>query len=65
MLKRIDLLGKRTDMSVIICTHILKDVQQVCDYAAVLVDGKIPVVETVESLRRPRTPSYQIVLAGN
>tara|TARA_Y100000814_G_scaffold280525_1_gene244001 strand:+ start:257 stop:1201 length:945 start_codon:yes stop_codon:yes gene_type:complete len=65
MLKRIDLLGKRTDMSVIICTHILKDVQQVCDYAAVLVDGTIPVVETVENLRRPRTPSYQIVLAGN
>ena len=48
-----------------ICTHILKDVQQVCDYAAVLVDGTIPVVETVENLRRPRTPSYQIVLAGN
>jgi len=65
MLKRIDLLGKRTDMSVMICTHILKDVQQVCDYAAVLVDGTIPVVETVENLRRPRTPSYQIVLAGN
>ena len=64
MLKRIDLLGERTDMSVIICTHILKDVQQVCDYAASISRRNHPVVETVESLRRPRTPSYQIVLAG-
>ncbi|MBA61391.1 MAG: ABC transporter-like protein [Planctomycetaceae bacterium] len=65
MLKRIELLGERTDMSVMICTHILKDIQQICDYAAVLVDGTIPVVETVENLRRPPTPSYQIIIAGN
>ncbi len=65
MLKRIKLLGEGTDMSVIICTHILKDVQEICDYAAVLVDGMIPVVETVENLQRPRSPSYQIRITGD
>ena len=65
MLKRIKLLGERTDMSVIICTHILKDVQEICDHAVVLVDGTIPVVETVENLQRPRTPSYQVRVTGD
>ena len=65
MLRRIEMLGERTDMSVLICTHILKDVQQICDYAAVLVDGTIPVVDTVENLRRPPSPSYQVRITGN
>ncbi len=65
MLRRIQLLGERTDMSVMICTHILKDVQQICDYAAVMVDGSIPVVDTVENLRRPSSPSYQVRITGD
>ena len=65
MLRRIEMLGERTGMSVMICTHILKDVQQICDYAAVLVDGTIPVVDTVENLRRPLSPSYQVRITGN
>ena len=49
----------------ILVNKILKDVQQICDYAAVLVDGTIPVVDTVENLRRPLSPSYQVRITGN
>ncbi|MEC7566108.1 MAG: ABC transporter ATP-binding protein [Planctomycetota bacterium] len=65
MLNRIKLLGQRSSMSVIICTHILKDVQEICKHAAVLVDGTIRLVESVENLRRPATPSFQVRVVGS
>jgi len=64
MLNRIKLLGQRSSMSVIICTHILKDVQDICEHAVVLVDGAIRLVESVENLRRPATPSFQVRVVG-
>ena len=65
MLNRIKLLGAESSMSVMICTHILKDVQDICEYAAVMVAGRVPLLQTVEKLRKPATPSFQIRVLGD
>ena len=65
MLNRIKLLGSESSMSVMICTHILKDVQDICEYAAVMVDGRVPLLQTVEKLRKPATPSFQVRVLGD
>ncbi|MBT4694619.1 MAG: ABC transporter ATP-binding protein [Planctomycetaceae bacterium] len=65
MLNRIKLLGVESSMSVMICTHILKDVQDICEYAAVMVAGRVPLLQTVEKLRKPATPSFQIRVLGD
>jgi ABC-2 type transport system ATP-binding protein len=64
MLNRIKLLGAESSMSVMICTHILKDVQDICEYAAVMVAGRVPLLQTVEKLRKPATPSFQVRVLG-
>ncbi|MBC8437429.1 MAG: ABC transporter ATP-binding protein [Planctomycetes bacterium] len=65
MLNRIKLLGNESSMSVMICTHILKDVQDICEYAAVMVAGRVPLLQTVEKLRKPATPSFQVRVLGD
>lgn len=65
MLNRIKLLGSESSMSVMICTHILKDVQDICEYAAVMVAGRVPLLQTVEKLRKPATPSFQVRVLGD
>jgi ABC-2 type transport system ATP-binding protein len=65
MLNRIKLLGAESSMSVMICTHILKDVQDICEYAAVMVAGRVPLLQTVEKLRKPATPSFQVRVLGD
>ena len=65
MLNRIKLLGAESSMSVMICTHILKDVQDICKYAAVMVAGRVPLLQTVEKLRKPATPSFQVRVLGD
>ena len=65
MLNRIKLLGSESSMSVMICTHILKDVQDICEYAAVMVAGRVPLLQTVEKLRKPVTPSFQVRVLGD
>jgi ABC-2 type transport system ATP-binding protein len=65
MLNRIKLLGDESSMSVMICTHILKDVQDICEYAAVMVAGRVPLLQTVEKLRKPATPSFQVRVLGD
>jgi ABC-2 type transport system ATP-binding protein len=65
MLNRIKLLGVESSMSVMICTHILKDVQDICEYAAVMVAGRLPLVQTVEKLRKPAAPSFQVRVLGD
>ena len=65
MLNRIKLLGAESSMSVMICTHILKDVQDICEYAAVMVAGRVPLLQTVEKLRKPAAPSFQVRVLGD
>jgi ABC-2 type transport system ATP-binding protein len=65
MLGRIQSLSRKSGMSVLISTHILPDVQQICDYAIVLVDGQVRRVDSIENLNRPASPSLQMRIVGD
>ncbi|MFP6750616.1 MAG: ABC transporter ATP-binding protein [Pirellulaceae bacterium] len=65
MLGRIQGLSRKAGMSVLICTHILPDVQQICDYAVVLVDGQVRRVDSIENLNRPASPSLHLRIVGD
>ncbi|MEZ6096336.1 MAG: ATP-binding cassette domain-containing protein [Pirellulaceae bacterium] len=51
--------------SVLISTHILPDVQQICDHVMILARGKIRLNESFETINRPATPSLTVRVLGN
>jgi len=65
MLGRIQVLSRKAGMSVLISTHILPDVQQICDYAIVLVDGQVRRIDSIENLNRPASPSLHLRIVGD
>ncbi|MEE2686516.1 MAG: ABC transporter ATP-binding protein [Planctomycetota bacterium] len=65
MLGRIRVLSRKAGMSVLISTHILPDVQQICDHAIVLVDGEVRRVDSIENLNRPASPSLHLRIVGD
>lgn len=65
MLRRIKQLSERLDMSVFICTHILPDVQDTCDYVVVIAAGEVRASDTVETLQSPPSPSVEVSIVGN
>lgn len=65
MLNRIRSLAKRANKAVLICTHILPDVQLICDDVIILAGGKVQIVESLEVLSRPSEPSYTVRLLGD
>ncbi|MDP7206018.1 MAG: ABC transporter ATP-binding protein [Pirellulaceae bacterium] len=65
MLGRIQVLSRKAGMSVLISTHILPDVQQICDHAIVLVDGEVRRVDSIENLNRPASPSLHLRIVGD
>ena len=62
MLKLIRGLFERTETSVVLSTHILHDVEEVCDSVVILGHGKLLVHDTIENLRRPADESVTIEL---
>lgn len=64
MLSRIQVLSKRAGKAIILCTHILPDVQSVCDAVAILARGRVRVSERLDVLSRPASPSFQVRVAG-
>lgn len=60
MLRRIRTLAEQHDKSVVISTHILPDVQAICDSVLILVDGHVKLIESLEPLRQTRTPTFHI-----
>jgi ABC-2 type transport system ATP-binding protein len=65
MLNRIKLLARDHGKAVLICTHILPDVQAVSDAVVILVNGKVQVSERLEVLSRPAEPGVQVRLLGS
>lgn len=65
MLSRIQSLATRAGKSVLICTHILPDVQSICDTVIILAGGRVQVVESLEVLSRPSEPSYSVRVLGD
>ena len=62
MLKLIRGLFDRTGTSVVISTHILHDVEAICDSVVILGRGKLLVHDSIENLRRPSDESISVGL---
>jgi ABC-2 type transport system ATP-binding protein len=64
MLNRIRTLARDHGKAVILCTHILPDVQAVGDAVVVLARGKVKVADRLQELSRPASPSVHVRVVG-
>jgi len=64
MLGRVRILAARMGKSVLISTHILPDVQAICDTVVILAKGRVRVVDRLETLCRPVSPVWHIRVLG-
>lgn len=64
MLNRIRTLARRHDKSIVICTHILPDVQQVSDHVVILAAGRVSVANSLAALSRPPVPALEVRVTG-
>src|SRR5258708_32814681 len=65
MLNRIPLLAREHGKAVLICTHILPDVQSISDSVVILARGRVQVSERLAKLSRPATPALEVRLLGS
>jgi ABC-2 type transport system ATP-binding protein len=64
MLNRIKLLARDHGKAVLLCTHILPDVQTISDAVVILARGRVQVADRLQELSRPTKPSLQVQLTG-
>jgi ABC-2 type transport system ATP-binding protein len=64
LLTRIRLLWSQSGKSVLISTHILPDVQAICDDVVILSNGQVRLSEPLEKLNRTSSPSFSIEILG-
>lgn len=64
MLSRIRVLAGRAGKTVLISTHILPDVQALCEAVIILAKGRVRVVERLDVLSRPKSPAYHLRVLG-
>lgn len=65
LLTRIRLLWSQSGKSVLISTHILPDVQAICDDVVILSNGQVRLSESLEKLNQTASPSFSIQVLGN
>ena len=65
MLRRIKKLGTDHDKTVLICTHILPDVQAVSKSVVILANGTVRVSDQLVELSRPAEPAVKVRLLGD
>lgn len=65
MLNRIRLLSRDQGKAVLLCTHILPDVQSISEAVVILAHGRVQVANSLVELSRPATPSLQVRLLGS
>lgn len=65
MLRRIGNLAKHHGKSIILSTHILPDVRTVCDQVVILVGGTVRVVDSLENLSQPASPTMSVAAHGD
>ena len=64
MLNRIHILSSDSGKSVVLSTHILPDVQMVCDHALIIAGGQLVLSESLQSLNRTSSPALTIRISG-
>lgn len=62
LLNRIRFLAREHGKSVLLSTHILPDVQSVCDHVVILAKGEIRLNSSFEEINRPRVPTVVLTL---
>lgn len=65
MLNRIRLLAHDHGKTVLLCTHILPDVQAVSDGVVILAQGQVRLADQLDVLSRPTEPSVRVRLSGD
>jgi ABC-2 type transport system ATP-binding protein len=65
MLNRIRSLAHDHGKAVLLCTHILPDVQAASDAVVMLAHGRVQIAERLSDLSRPATPSLEVELFGS
>ncbi len=65
LLDRIAVLAHEKGKSVLLSTHILHDVQRVCDCVVILAAGQVCVVDSLENLQRPTQAGLQISVVSD
>ena len=64
MLSRIRILAWKMGKTVLLSTHILPDVQSICDTVVILAKGRVRIVDSLETLCRPASPVYEVRVFG-
>ncbi|MFN9605230.1 MAG: ABC transporter ATP-binding protein [Planctomycetota bacterium] len=59
-LERISVLAREKGKSILLSTHILQDVQRVCESVVILVRGEVRLADSLENLQRPSRAGLQI-----
>jgi ABC-2 type transport system ATP-binding protein len=65
LLNRIQLLSTQANKSVLISTHILPDVQAICDDVLILSGGKVLLHDTLRNLNRTTSPTISFTVHGD
>jgi len=65
LLNRIRVLAKDFNKSVILCTHILRDVQTTCDDVVILYRGQVKLHQSIEELSLPSSPTTFVHFDGD
>ena len=65
LLSRIKLLSRSYGKSVLISTHILPDVQAICDDVVILASGKIRLQKSILELSQRESPSFNVRVLGD
>jgi ABC-2 type transport system ATP-binding protein len=65
MLALIEDISRRRRMSLILCSHLLRDVEQVCDNVIVLNQGKVAARGPIATLTGPRRSVYDVRVKGD
>ena len=64
LLNRVKVLCQGHNKSALISTHILPDVQAICDNVIILAEGTVRVSSTLEQLSKPTSPKFIVSVGG-
>ena len=64
LLNRIQVLARTHGKSILLSTHILSDVRQVCDSVVILAYGRVRISATLDALSRPSRPGLSVAVAS-
>jgi ABC-2 type transport system ATP-binding protein len=65
LLNRVKVLAQKSGKSVLLSTHILPDVQSVCDHVIILSRGEIKLNKSFEEINRPSEPTVTVSVLEN